>query len=156
MPAIHNPNRTLRFSLELADIAAQDRAFICTAAVEYLDKRDQEFWPTLRLPVLRVPAEDAHALTQALRDVCSQARPGFCFRTGAREELQLALSRQGGAVAVEVGVDLCVYLLETAGVPSPPGRELALFRFEAPLAEVVVFADAVAARVAELEGRVRR
>jgi hypothetical protein len=156
MPAIHNPNRTLRFSLELADFAAKDSAFVCTAAVEFFDRRDNQFWPIVQLPVLRMSQADGHALTDAMRGVCDMSRPGFSFRTGAMEELQLQLGREPSGVAVEVGFDLAAYLMESAGVRSEPGRELALFRFSAELRELVVFGDGIEARIAQLEGRVGR
>lgn len=156
MPAIANPTRTLRFSLELADFSAQDGAFVCTAAVEFYDRRDNEFWPMVRLPVLKMAQPDGHALVSAARDVCSQKRPGFSLRTGATEELQLQIGRDENGVSVEVGVDLSAYLREVSGRLAERGRELALFRFTAELSELVVFGKAVEDRVQLLEGRVKR
>lgn len=156
MPAISNPNRTLRFSFELADFAAQDNAFVCTAAVEFFDRRDKEFWPIVRLPVVRMSQPDAHALVDALKAVCSQQRPGFSLRTGATEELQLQIGRDNEGVAIEVGVDLSAYLVETSGVRSEPGKELALFRFSADFADLVIFGKAITDRLLQLEGRARR
>jgi hypothetical protein len=156
MAVIHNPNRTLRFSFDLVDLSTKDQAFIATAAVEFFDKRDQDFWPMLRLPVVRMSIEDGAALVNAIRDVCSQSRPGFSFRTGVTEELQLNVLRDGPTAAIEIGMDLSAYLKETTGISSPAGRELALFRFDAGLTELVVFGDALASKQSELKGRVVR
>ena len=156
MPALHNPNRTLRFCLDVADFSSREHSFVCTAAVEFFDRRDDGFWPFLRLPVLSVTRDDALGLVEAIRGVCSRARPGFSLRTGALNELSLQLGREGEAFAVEVGVDLAPYLLETSGIRSQMGTELSLFRFGTTLTELVVFADAIASSLLEVEGRAHR
>ncbi|MFL5320611.1 MAG: hypothetical protein ACJ790_13200 [Myxococcaceae bacterium] len=150
MALLHNTNQSLRFLLQLVDRERPSRGptavssahrILGTAAIEFFDRRDREFIPMLQLPVLHVAAQDAEAFATALRELTSGTRGGFSFRTGAMEELTLQIGREAsGAFVVEVGVDLGAWLKETSGAAHAPGKELALFRFEAPMAELVLFA----------------
>lgn len=156
MAVLHNDARTLRLFLELVDrevlpvVPGQPRPapetarVLGTAGVEFYDRRDQSFWPFIRLPVVYFAGPDGHHLIHSIRDVCSLKAPGFAFRAGVQDELVLQLARQeGGGFLVEVGIDLASYLLETTGKQGEPGRELAMFRFSTSTSELVVFADQV-------------
>jgi len=156
MAVLHNEPRTLRLALELVDrevppivpgappVPREAVRVLGSAGVEFLDRRDQGFWPILRLPVVYLGGEDAPSLVRSIRDLCSLKSDGFSFRTGAQKEFGFQIGRQkGGGFIVEVGIDLSAFLFETAGVLGEPGRELALFRFTTSTSELVVFADQV-------------
>jgi hypothetical protein len=164
MAFLHNDAKNLRFVLSLVDRetlphvpgqpapAPESLRVLGTAAVEYLDRRDKSFWPFLQLPVIYLAGGDGAALVESVRDVCALKRPGFAFRTGAQDELALALAKQdGGGFVIEVGIDLAAYLHETSGLQGEPGRELALFRFTTGTAELVLFADQVKTELAALK-----
>jgi hypothetical protein len=156
MAVLHNEAKTLRLFIELVDREvpavvpgqpappAEQIRVLGTAGVEFYDRRDQSFWPFLRLPVLYLGGQDGPELVASIRDLCSLKVEGFAFRTGNQGELGVQLGRQpGGELVVEVGIDLAPYLLETAGRQGEPGRELAMFRFNTQTAELVRFADQV-------------
>ncbi len=156
MAVLHNDAKNLRFFLELVDrevpplvpgqppTPAEAIRVLGTTGVEFFDRRDKEFWPFLRLPVIYLAGGDGHALIHSLKDLCSLKSPGFVFRAGVQSELALQISRQtGGGFLVEVGIDLATYLLETSGLSGDPGRELAMFRFTTSTGELVLFADQV-------------
>jgi hypothetical protein len=165
MAVLHNDAKTLRFVLELVDRetlpvvpgqpppAVESLRVLGSSGVEYMDRRDQAYWPFLRVPVLYLAGGDASTLVGAIRSLCALERPGFGFRTGAQDELALQVARQeGGGFVVEVGIDLAVYLFETSGLQGDPGRELALFRFTTSTSELVIFADQIKRELAELPG----
>ena len=154
MAFLHNDVKNLRLLMELVDREVPPATLgqpppevetlrvLGTAGVEFYDRRDQGFWPFLRLPVLYLEGTDAPELVSSLRELCSLKVAGFAFRTGELGELALQVGRQeGGGFVVEVGIDLAVYLRETSGLAGEPGRELSLFRFTTSTAELVVFAD---------------
>ncbi len=154
MAVLHSDAKTLRFFFELVDREVppampgqapppvEAMRVIGTAGVEFFDRRDDQFWPFIRLPVIRCATADGHDLIHSLKDLCSAKVPGFVFRTGEQNELALQLARQeGGGFVAEVGIDLASFLLEVSRVQLEPGRELAMFRFTTSTAEVVRFAD---------------
>ena len=156
MAVLHNDARNLRLFIELVDRevppvvpgqpapAAEAVRVLGTGGVEFYDRRDKSFWPFIRLPVIYFGGRDGPELVENVRSLCSGAREGFAFRTGAQDELTFQIGRQkGGGYVVEVGIDLAPYLYETSGLQGEPGRELALYRFTTGTAELVRFADQV-------------
>ena len=153
MALLHDGSKNLRLVLELVDrevpaivpgqpaLPPETARVLGSVGVEFLDRRDQSFWPFIRLPVVYYGGEDGAALVQSIRDLCSLKIPGFALRTGARSDLALQIGRQDDGFLVEVGIDLATYLFETSGLQGEPGRELALFRYLTNPAELVVFAD---------------
>lgn len=163
MALLHNDAKNLRFFLSLVDrevlpiipgqppVPANAARILGTTGVEYLDRRDTEFWPLLRLPVLYLGGTDGADLVSSVRDLCALKVPGFAFRTGSHDDLVLQLARQeGGGFVVEAGIDLASYLFETSGLQGEPGRELALFRFTTSTSELVIFADQIKGELAAL------
>jgi len=163
MSFLHNEIKSLRYVLEVVDretlppVPGQKPPpkdalrVLGTTAMEFFDRRDQSFWPFLRLPVLYLAGPDAEALINGIRELCALKRPGVAFRTGAQDELALQLARQeGGGFIVEVGIDLAAYLVETSGLQGESGRELALFRFTTSTSELVRFADQLKQELAAL------
>jgi hypothetical protein len=156
MAVLHNEAKTLRLFVELVDrevppvipgqppLSAEAIRVLGTAGVEFYDRRDQSFWPFIRLPVLYAAGSDGPELVHSIRELCALKTTGLVFRTGMQNELAIQIVRQNDTTfLVEVGIDLAPYLLETAGKQSEPGRELALFRFATRTSELVVFADLI-------------
>lgn len=154
MAVLHNAARNLRFFIEWVDRevppvvpgqpppSAEAVRALGTAGVEFFDRRDNDFWPFIRLPVIYYSGKDGPALVSSVRDLLSLKIPGFAFRTGATGELGLQIGRDGETqFVVEAGIDLAPYLMETSGASADPGRELAMFRFNTVTAELVKFAD---------------
>jgi hypothetical protein len=141
----------LRGSLPLADVPAG--RLLCTAAVEHFDRRDREWWPFVRLPALYLPPAALDSLVEGVRQVLQGAAPGFAWQPGPGVPLALQLGAAEGVpgVLVEVGIDLGTWLAEM--VAGEPGGEACLFRFAATRAELVVFADALAAEAREVPSR---
>lgn len=127
---------------------------LATAAVEWLDQRDGEWWPFVRLPPLWIDEAAATALADGVRGLLQGGEPGFAWQAGAMLGLQLGLS-EGGAVVVEIGVDLGAFLADASGLPSRAGGEAALFRFVASAPDLVRFGGAVEAQLGELSGPAR-
>jgi len=162
MAFLSNRIKSLRFVLDVVDRetlpavpgqpapAPETLRVLGTTSVEFYDRRDQAFWPLLRLPVIYLGGPDVPLLVESVRDLCALKRPGFAFRSGSHDELVLQVVRQGEGFVVEAGLDLGAYLFETSGLPSDPGRELALFRFETGTAELVVFADQLKEQLSSL------
>jgi hypothetical protein len=124
---------------------------LSTASLEWLDGRDQEWWPFVRLPPLWLDAPGVEALVGGLRDVLQGAAPGFSWRSGEGGALGLQLGTAGaGAAIVEIGLDLGPFLADSSGLPSRSGGELALFRFVAAAPDLVRFAGALEAQLADL------
>jgi hypothetical protein len=120
---------------------------LARTALEWLDRRDREWWPFVRLPSLWVEAGGVDALVSGLRDLLQGAAPGFAWQSGAAASLALQLGAgEGGALVVEVGVDLGPFLADASGLPASVAGELALFRFAVAPAELVRFAGALEAQ----------
>jgi hypothetical protein len=120
---------------------------LAVAAVEWLDRRDSEWWPFVQLPPLWVDEAALESLGEGVRELLQGALPGFSWQAGPSLGLQLALAE--GAAVVELGVDLGPFLSDASGRPGG-GGEAALFRFGAPLAELVRFGGEVEAELAAL------
>jgi hypothetical protein len=151
---LHNEAKNLRFFMELVDrevppiVPGQPRPgaesirILGTTGVEFYDRRDQAFWPFIRLPVVYFGGTDPTDLVVSIRDLCALKIPGFAFRTGTQNDVALQLSRlESGGFVVEVGLDLATYLLESSGQLGDPGKELAMFRYVTRTDELVIFAD---------------
>ncbi|MHB8874559.1 MAG: hypothetical protein ACYC8T_12800 [Myxococcaceae bacterium] len=151
MAVLHNEALTLRLAVQLADREALSPGrVIASVGVECLDRRDDEFWPLVRLPVVYFAAGDLPLLVGSIRRLCALEIPGVGLRSDGQGDLVLQLARQeGGGVVVEAGFDLAPVLAETAGRPGEPGRELVLFRFQTTTGGLVQFADAIRS---ELDG----
>jgi hypothetical protein len=129
---------------------------LASAGVEYLDRRDGEWWPLLRLPPLHVAPEAVGALAGGLQDLLQGAAPGFAWQSGEDAALGVQMGGAGegpgDALLVEVGMDVSLFLAEVARVPSRRGAELALFRWVATRAGAVAFAAALRSDLEALLG----
>lgn len=123
---------------------------LTTAAIEWIDQRDAEWWPFVRLPPLWVDEDALAALGDGTRELLQGAVPGFSWQAGTSLGLQLGLVE--GAAVVELGVDLGPFLADASGLRSPAAGEAALFRFGVKLAELVRFAGEVEAELAAIRG----
>jgi len=162
MAELPNDAGTLRLRVDLVDREAPVRGpvplvtedgrvpagrLLAAAGVEYLDPRDGEWWPLVRLPVFYVAPEGIRALAQGLADFLRGAAPGLAWQSEEDGALGLQLGAPGEvpgeSVVVEVGLDLSLFLAEVGAGPRRPGMELSLFRFQATRAGAVAFAEAV-------------
>lgn len=157
MAALPNEAASMRLAIALVDrespLATGQPAFagvpagrfLGTAAVEHFDRRDGEWWPFVRLPAVHVGPAAVDALVEGARQVLQGAVPGFAWQPGPGMPLavQLGAPEDLPGILVEVAVDLGPWLAEM--VPGPPGSEACLFRFAASRADLVRFADALAA-----------
>ncbi len=154
MAVLHNEAKNLRLFIELVDRevppvvpgqpppAGDSIRVLGTCGVEFFDRRDNGFWPFIRLPVIYFGGKDGAELYGSLKDLTSLKTPGFAFRSGNLSELALQIGRaERTGFLVEVGIDLAPYLLETSGRQPEPGTELAMFRYHTTLPELVMFAD---------------
>ncbi len=166
MAALASDTGALRLRLEIvqreapvrgpAPVATEDGRtpsgrLLVGAGVEYLDRRDGEWWPLVRLPVLWIAPAPLSGLVGALADLAQGIAPGFAWQSGDAADLALQIGAAegagAGALLAEVGLDLSGFLSDTAGVPRRPGAELSLFRFPVTRAAVVAFAGALRAEV---------
>jgi hypothetical protein len=165
MAELPNDTGSLWFRLDLVDreaplrgpapVATEDGRMpsgrlLASASIEYLDRRDGERWPLVRLAVLYLSVDSARALVAGLSDLLQGNAPGFAWRSGddAAVGLQIGAPESPPGeprahLQVDVGLDLSLFLQEAAGAPRRPAGELALFRFSAGRPAVVAFADAV-------------
>jgi hypothetical protein len=162
MAGLPNDIGTLRLRVDLVDREAPVRGpiavvpeggrapagrLLCAAAVEYLDRRDGEWWPLAGLPVLYVAPEEFRSLADELEALLRGTLPGFAWRCGEGGALGLQLGTAAGpsgdGLVVEVGIDLSLFLAEAGQAPPRPGAELALFRFFSTRAAAVAFTDAL-------------
>lgn len=171
MAQLSNDTGSLWFRLDLVDREAPVRGpvpmvtedgrvpsgrLLATASLEYLDARDGERWPLVRLPVLYVSPESARSLVAGLSDVLQGNAPGFAWQSGEDAAVGLQVGVPEGSsdvLRVEVGLDLSLFLAEAAGAPRRPASELALFRFAASRPGAVAFADALRREVEVLLAR---
>ena len=157
MAELRNDSGALRFAVELVSretppelapgtgLAGGVRGFIlASAGLEYLDRRDGEWWPLVRLPVVHLPAAEAERLASQLSEFLRGGSPGFVWRPGDDAPAGLQIRASPGGAVVEVGLDLGVFLAESAGATRRPDAELALFRYRATQADLVRFSDALA------------
>jgi hypothetical protein len=150
MAELRNDSGALRLGLELVAAEGPESPggpagarLLASAGLEYLDRRDGEWWPIVRLPVLHLPAEAVDRLARDLAALVAGASAGFAWRAEEASAVGLQLGAVPGGAIVEVGIDLGAFLAETAGVPRRAEAELALFRFRAAQPALVVFSDAL-------------
>jgi hypothetical protein len=165
MVALPNDAGSMRLAIALVDreapLPAGQPAFegvasgrlLGTAAVEHYDRRDREWWPFVRLPAVYVAPAQVDALVEGARQVLQGAVPGFSWQPGPGMPLAVQLGAPEGApgILVEVAVDLGPWLAEM--VSGAPGNEACLFRFAASRADLVRFADALAAEARVVPAR---
>ena len=118
---------------------------LASAALEYRDARDGEWWPIVRLPVVHLVPGGAESLVAALQDLMQGVIPGFAWQSGdGALGLQVGVpDGQGELLVAEVGMDLALFLAESAGAPRREGAEAALFRWPVTRGAAVAFADAL-------------
>jgi hypothetical protein len=154
MAELVNDAAALRFVIDVggreAGTDAAHGRLLVGGGVEYLDARDREWWPMLRLPAAYVPPGALEGLVAGVREVLQGATPGFAWRPGPDAPIALQLGAVQGGFVAEVGLDVGAFLADVAGVPRRLDAELALFRFRASTEAAVRFADALAREVAEL------
>jgi hypothetical protein len=120
--------------------------------IEYLDHRDREWWPILRLSALFVSGAGVEQLARDLRALLQGTAQGFSWRPDDEAALALQAGVEGDGAVVEVGVDVSRFLADVAGAPARPGSELALFRFRVAREALVRFAGALEAELTDLAG----
>ena len=127
---------------------------LASAALEYRDARDAEWWPMVRLPVVHLVPGGAESLVAALQDLMQGVIPGFAWQSGdGALGLQIGVPEgQGELLVAEVGMDLALFLAESAGVPRREGAEAALFRWPVTRGAAVAFADALRRESEALRG----
>jgi hypothetical protein len=153
MAELRNDAGVLRFALDFigreapppgaASAAPSSGRVLATAGLEYLDRRDGEWWPLVRLPVIYLAPQAARRLADEARALVQGQSQGFAWRPEDDPVVGLQLGPVPGGAVVEVGVDLGAFLAEAAGVPRRAESELGLFRFRAAQADLVRFADAI-------------
>ena len=118
---------------------------LASAALDYRDARDGEWWPIVRLPVVHLVPGGAESLVAALQDLMQGVIPGFAWQSGdGALGLQIGVPEgQGELLVAEVGMDLALFLAESAGAPRRDGAEAALFRWPVTRGAAVAFADAL-------------
>jgi len=158
MADLVNDGGSLRFVLALAareggapaalGPAAAGR-LLAGAGIEYLDHRDGEWWPILRLSALYATAEGVQRLAADLRRLLAGAAPGLTWRADEEGGVGLQAGADELGAVVEIGLDVGRFLADVGGAPHG-GGELALFRFRARQDALVRFAGALEAELAEL------
>jgi len=126
-----------------------------TVGVEYLDRRDGEWWPIVRLPAVYLATGSYAELEERLRELVGGGIPGFAWQSGEDAALGLQIGPAeppGEGFVVEVGVDLSAFLAEAGGGRSRPGSALAPFRFATSRPAAVAFADALRREGGQLLG----
>ena len=147
-PAVPGPGRSALPIL--SDAGVLRNRVLATAAVEYLDRRDREFWPYVRFAVLWLGPGDAEGLLEGVSRLVRDEVPGFLFRSSGSAELGLQISKLPGlagaaqdSYAVEVGLDLGPLLTESAGGPHSAGEALSLFRYTTSRPHLVAFGQSL-------------
>jgi hypothetical protein len=156
MAELPNDSGALRFAVELVSREAPPEAtpggrmatgaqgwILSAAGVEYRDRRDGEWWPLVRLPVLHLPAAAVERFSSQVSELLRGGSPGFVWRPADDALVGLQVGASPGGAVVEVGLDLGTFLAEAAGVTRRADAELALFRYRATQADLVRFSDAL-------------
>jgi hypothetical protein len=153
MADLANDSGVIRLRVDPVTREAGGRV-LASAALEYRDARDGEWWPLVRLPVVHLAPGGAGSLVAALQDLMQGVIPGFAWQSGdGAIGLQLGVPEgQGDLLVAEVGMDLALFLAESAGAPRREGAEAALFRWPVTRGSAVAFADALR-RESEALGR---
>jgi hypothetical protein len=144
MADLANDSGVIRLRVEPVTREAGGR-ILASVALEYRDARDGEWWPLVRLPVVHLSPGGTDALVSALQDLLQGVVPGFAWQSGdGALGVQIGVpDGQGDLLVVEVGMDLALFLAESAGVPRREGAEAALFRWPVTRGAAVAFADAL-------------
>ncbi len=142
MAELASDSGAIRLRLDPVSRVDGDRV-LASAALEYRDARDGEWWPVVRLPVVYLAPGASEALVESLRELLQGTIPGFAWQSGdGALGLQIGVPEgQGALLVAEVGLDLGLFLAESAGVPRREGAEAALFRWPVTRASAVAFAD---------------
>ena len=160
MAELRNDSGALRFTIELVSrVAAPESSggapdgasLLASTGLEYLDRRDGEWWPFVRLPVLHLPTRSVARLAADLADLLRGASAGFAWRPADDSPAGLQIGRSPGGAIAEVGLDLGAFLAELAGAPHRLETELALFRFRCAQADLVRFAEALTRELEAIE-----
>lgn len=125
---------------------------IVSAGMEYLDRRDGEWWPIVRLPPTQIPGEMVRRLLHDQAAYLAGGNSGFAWRPGEGAAFAVQVGAAPGGAVVEIGLDLGPFLAEVGGAPPRRDAELALFRLQAPQASLVRFADGLTRELEELAG----
>jgi hypothetical protein len=155
VPHLVSDSGAMRLAIDLVQREGQRAGvdaparLLATMALEWLDRRDAEWWPFVRLPPLRLDAPNVEALVAGLRDVLQGAAPGFAWQSGEPPAFGAQVGAVQGGALVEIGLDLGAFLADASGLPPRAGGELALFRFQAASAAVVRFAGELEAQLRE-------
>jgi len=142
MAELPNDSGAIRLRIDPVTREAGGR-ILASAAVEYRDARDREWWPLVRLPVVHLLPGSSETLVGSLQDLLQGAVPGFAWQSGdGALGLQVGVPEgQGQLLVAEVGMDLALFLAESVGAPRREGAEAALFRWPVTRAAAVAFAD---------------
>jgi hypothetical protein len=144
MADLANDSGAIRLRLDPVQRESGGR-ILASAAIEYRDARDGEWWPVVRLPVVHLPSGSDRTLFAALQELLQGTAPGFAWQSGdGALGLQIGIPEgQGQLLLAEVGLDLALFLAESAGAPRREGAEAALFRWPVTRGAAVAFADAL-------------
>jgi hypothetical protein len=142
MAELANDSGAIRLRIDPVTREAGGR-ILASAAIEYRDARDREWWPLVRLPVVHLLPGSAETLVGSLQELLQGVVPGFAWQSGdGALGLQVGVPEgQGDLLVAEVGMDLALFLAESAGAPRREGAEAALFRWPVTRAASVAFAD---------------
>ena len=142
MAELANDSGAIRLRIDPVTREAGGR-ILASAAIEYRDARDREWWPLVRLPVVHLLTGSAETLVGSLQELLQGVVPGFAWQSGdGALGLQVGVPEgQGDLLVAEVGMDLALFLAESAGAPRREGAEAALFRWPVTRAASVAFAD---------------
>lgn len=144
MADLANDSGAIRLRLDPVAREAGGR-ILASAALEYRDARDGEWWPLVRLPVVHLHPGADEALVASMQELLQGVVPGFAWQSGDGSlGLQVGVAEgQGELLLAEVGMDLALFLAESAGAPRREGAEAALFRWPVTRAGAVAFAGAL-------------
>ena len=142
MAELANDSGAIRLRIDPVTREAGGR-ILASAAIEYRDARDREWWPLVRLPVVHLLPGSSETLVGSLQELLQGVLPGFAWQSGdGALGLQIGVPEgQGDLLVAEVGMDLALFLAESAGAPRREGAEAALFRWPVTRAASVAFAD---------------
>jgi hypothetical protein len=142
MAELANDSGAIRLRIDPVTREAGGR-ILASAAIEYRDARDREWWPLVRLPVVHLLPGSSETLVGSLQELLQGLVPGFAWQSGdGALGLQVGVPEgQGDLLVAEVGMDLALFLAESAGAPRREGAEAALFRWPVTRAASVAFAD---------------
>lgn len=149
MAFLANDTASLRLQVQLVQReltrgAALPGRVLAVAGLEYLDRKDGEHWPVVRLPPLWLLSDAVDALLEGVQRLARGEAAGFSWQSGGDGAVGLQVGQpqgEAGPLLVEVGLDLSGFLADVAEVPARPGAELALFRFASTRAALVAFGD---------------